>query len=186
LSEAERTDWREVLFLPDGVFIVRYHKLSVKALKSLRSRLLTQDMQLRNEIGRLRRQIQEKKAKLKEIERMLNKLTDEKIKEIIERERQRKREAEEKASEFLKDYIGEEAFSKLQQKGYFEFKGADGKRYRITKDARLLDYYNGRWYHLCVIHPKDLPLPDIIASVFTVVKNDPNFRKTSRRLREVR
>jgi len=182
----DKSDWREVLFLPNGVFLVSYHRLTVKALKGYRSRLLNESIKLRREIGRLREKIKEKKAKLEEIESMLNKLTDDKIREIIEKEEQRKREAERKATEFLREYIGEEAFEQLEKKGYFEFTGADGKQYRITKDGRLCRKFGKYWHYMCVLYPEDLPLLDIIASVFTAVKNDPTFSKSSQKLEEVR
>jgi len=185
-SFEDKDEWKELLFLPNGAFIVKYHRLTIKALKSLRTRLLNKSFELRRDIGRLREEINRKKVELEEIESMLNKLTDDKIKEIIEREERRKREAEQKATEFLKDYIGEEAFQQLQKKGYFEFTGADGQQYRITKNGKLCRKFGNYWYYMCVIYPEDLPLPDIIASVFTTVKNDPSFSKRSQKLKEVK
>jgi len=174
-------DWEEILELPDGVFRVKYHRLSVNALRRLRSRWTTDVWRLRREIGELYDKIEKKKELLKVKEKLVNAITEEKIKRLVELEEKRKREAEEKALALLRDYIGEENFGKLMKQGYFVFKGLDGKTYRIKRDGKLQELYGNYWYDCCVIK-KDLPLPDFIISVFTAAKNDPQFLWEKQRL----
>ena len=183
LPEGQK-EWREILFLPQGVYRVDYHKLNIRSLKNHRSRLITENGKIRRKLASLRRQIEDLRVNLQKNESMLGQLTTEKLDAVLEIERERQRQAQEKANQFLKNYIGEKPFKTLQEKGEFVFIGGDGKEYRIKKDASLWQSTHGYWYKMCVIHPKDLPLPDIIASVFTTVKNDPTFSKRSVKARK--
>jgi len=177
----ERKDWEEILELPDGVFRVKYHRLSASQLKRLRTRWMNDVWKLRREIGLLFDKIEEKKKLLKAKEALISAITEERIKRLEELERRMKEEAEKRALAFLENYIGEENFQKLQKQGYFTFKGLDGKTYRIKKDGTLQELYSGYWYDCCVVR-QNLPLPDFIAAVFTAAKNDPQFLREKRRL----
>lgn len=173
-------NWREVQNLGEGIFLVRYHKLSVKALKSLRSRLLGEVIRARRELAELYDKVEAKRALILEKEQMLDKLTEDKISEFIDFEKQQQKAILEKANSFLREYIGENAFQELQQKGSLVFQGLDGKTYRIKRDGELQQGGGKFWYDMCTIKPSTLPLPDIIASVFTAASKSSESLKGSR------
>lgn len=183
-----RDDFQEVLDLGEGVYRVKYHRLNIRSIRNLRSRLLGEVMKTRRELGHLRRKIEEKRGVLKEKEALLNNLSEEKIQKYIELEKQREALVVEKANVFLRDYIGIKNYEVLQKKGFFEFKGQDGKQYRIKRDATLQQASGNYWCSMCVITPKNLPLPDIIASVFTAACKVEDGLRGSQRVgrREVR
>jgi len=182
MPSEEKDDWREILELPSGIFLVKYHRLSLKALRNRRSRLQNEMFKLRREIGQHYEQIDLLRSKLQEKEDMLSKLTDKKIQYLVEIEKKRQEEAELKATEFLKEYVGEDAYESLQKEGYFQFTGLDGNQYRIKKNGELQQAQGNYWYHCCVIR-KELPLPDFIAAVFTAARTDPSFLARSMRRR---
>jgi len=170
-------DHEEILSLPDGIFRVKYFRLSVKSLRNLRSRWTSDIFKLRREIGSLNRKILAKKRIIKQKENMVNKLTEENLQKLIEIEAMKQREIQEKSNHFLKEVIGEEAFAELQKKGFFRFVGLDGKTYRLKKNGLLQVDGGHYWYECCYIRPAQLPLPDIIASVFRSVKDSKRFPK---------
>ena len=175
-----KEDYEEILSLPDGIFRAKYHRLSVKTIRNLRSRWTSDVFKLRREIASLNRQIRAKKRIIDEKEGMLNKLTEEKLQKLIATERAKQKEIEDKSNQFLKELIGEQAFKELETKGFFCFMGLDNREYRIKKNGLLQVAQSGYWYTCCYIKPEQLPLPDIIASVFNVVKQSKRFSKETR------
>lgn len=176
-----KADWTEILSLGDGIYRVKYHRLTVQALKNYRSRLTSDVFEIRRKVLEQQEYIATLLASLKEKEAMLSSLTEEKIEQFIELERQRKQRVKERANAFLERYIGPENYAVLQEKGAFEFVGGDGVQYRITRYGSLQRAYGNYWYNMCVMKPNDkLPLPDIIASVFTAAAKAPDTLKNSR------
>ena len=170
-------DHEEILSLPDGIFRVKYYRLAVKQIRSLRSRWTSDIFKLRREIASLNRKILAKKRIIEQKEAMINKLTEEKLHKLMEIERAKKKEIEDKANHFLRNLIGTDAFNELQTKGFFCFTGLDGKTYRLKKNGLLQVDGGHYWYECCYIKPTQLPLPDIIASVFSAVKQSKRFSK---------
>ncbi len=60
-------DYEEVLDLHHGIYRVKYHRLTVKSLRSLRSRLLNTTMQTRRKIGNLYEKIEKGLSDSREI-----------------------------------------------------------------------------------------------------------------------
>jgi len=176
-----KDDYQEILSLPDGIFRVKYHRLSLKSIRSLRSRWMSDIFKARREIAKLHKQIRAKKQLITQKEAMVNKLTDENIRKFIEAEANRKQELQEKANKFLRGCIGDEAFTELQKKGSFSFIGLDGKTYRIKQNGELQVDGGSYWYHCCYIKDNQLPLPDVIAAVFASVTHSKHFQKETQR-----
>jgi hypothetical protein len=173
----EKTDWEEILELPEGVYRVKYHQLSLKTLRTLRSRWTSELWKLRREVGYKQDQVRELKAKIRQKEEMLTKMSEQRLQSYIESEKRKEQQAETKALAFLEEYIGTEKFEMLQTEGHFTFE-ANGKEYRIKKDGRLQEA-NGKYWSNCCVISKDLPLPDFIACVFTAVHHDKQFHRDS-------
>lgn len=172
-----KTDYEEILSLPDGIFRVKYHRLSIKSIKTLRSRWMSDVFRARREIAKLYKKIRVQKQLIEQKEAMVNKLTDENIRKFVEAERKREQQLQARANEFLRGCIGEVAFTELENKGFFSFIGLDGKQYRIKKNGELQVDGGSYWYHCCYIKNNQLPLPDVIASVFASVKHSKHFQK---------
>ena len=171
-------DWAEIVDLGEGIYEVKYHKLSLKALRNKRTRLTNEIFGLRRKIRGARINVEDWREQIKQKEAMLNTLTEEKLAAFQRRELQKQVEINRKANAFLESYIGTTAFQQLQEKGSFEFKGLDGATYRIKQNGQLQRADGNYWHNMCFIEP-DLPLPDIIASVFTATTQSPKFLKES-------
>ncbi len=173
----------EVVFMPDGAYRCKYYKLTIKALKNYRSRLLTNNMKLRQIIQDKYAIIEDLEKQLRQNQDTLNRLPQEKIEQVIQLDIELKKQVNAKATLFLKDYLGEEAYNQLQEKGFYCFVGADHKKYRIKSNGELQQSSGKYWLQMCVIKPKDLPLPDIISAIHATVANNPVFSKSSRATR---
>jgi len=112
-------------------------------------------------------------------EKVINSLTEDKIKNAIAIEQRSKKIADEKATQFLKEWLGELRYGELQLKEFLEFKGLNGKIYRIKKNGDLHEKHGKYWYYKCVVKQHSLPLPDFIASVITASKYDAEFHAHS-------
>ncbi len=135
---------------------------------------------------RIRQKIQDKYVIIEDLERQLrqnqdtlNRIPQEKINQVIQQEIEFKKQVDAKATVFLKDYLGDVAYNQLLEKGFYQFTGADNKQYRVKSDGELQCANSKYWYRMCVIKPKDLPLPDIISAIHATVTNNPIFSKSS-------
>ena len=179
-------DWEEISEIPEkeGIFRVKYHRLSLRALRNLRSRLTNKVWALRREVAGLYDRIELLEREIREKEEMLKLLGEDRIRAWTEMERKRQDEAHKRSVELLKKVIGPEHFQELQTKGFFTFEGFDKKTYRVKLDGQLQVLEGEYWVAKCVIRPDvpGLPLPDFMASVFIATTQDPSFLGRSRRL----
>jgi len=183
-------DWEEIVEIPEkeGIFRLRYHRLSLRAIRNLRGRLSGQVWDLRRQLTKHYDEIAVLKSKLREKEQMLEQLSEAKIEAWAKIEETKQREAEDRALNLLKEMIGPKYFKELEEKGSFQFAGFDGETYRIKRDGTLQVQQGNYWYNKCVLRPDipDLPLPDFIASTFIGTTQDPIFLKRSLTLRHRR
>ena len=174
-------DRKEVEITPEGVFHITHHRLSLSALKARRTRLQGEILELHRDITSLQRNIKRIGRKLQRKEEELaffNSPTvldwvDRREHELIEEKEQKRREkaiANEKAQQFLQKYLGEEAYAELKKRNYLQFQ-AQGRAYRISSKGELSRITTrGEKKHICVVRPRNLPLPDYILSILRTVK----------------
>ena len=170
-------DTRRVELTPEGVVLVGFQMLNLSALKSRKTRVEGEILSLQRRQRSLQNQIDSNNETIRELEFELASYNSVEINEWVEeQEKERalqkergKREkllANQKAKAFLKEYLGEENYGKLMKDGKLNFTGRDGRGYEITSKGVL---YRGT-KRMCVIHPRNLPLPDFIISVLTTAK----------------
>lgn len=177
-------DRTEIIEVPgDGVFRVKYHKLSTKGIRSMRSRLQTKTWKLRQKINLKMREVDHMKGELKEKESLIDSMNEDKIRSLVAIEEKRELEIVARANIFLKTLLGPERYADLQKKGSFSFKGLDGLRYRIKRNAELQQVSGKYWSVCCKLSFKSLPLPDFIASTFVATTHDPAFLRSTSRTR---
>jgi len=170
-------DTRKVEVRHEGIFIVGERKLSLSTFKARRTRLEGQILDLQNEQRNLEHQIKKNSQTIQQLESELATFNSPEAIEwmerrehelVLQRERKRKAkiEANQRARQFLREYIGEKPYNQLNKKGFIEFQGKDHQTYRIDRKGGL--YRHGK--RLCMIHPRNLPLPDFIVGILTTVK----------------
>ena len=170
-------DTRRVELTPEGLFIIGYKKLTLSCIKARKTRVEGKILDLEREQRSHEGEIKRNAKKIEELELELATFNSpevlawihEREKQLAlkrERQREQKIEANQRAKAFLHEYLGEEAYAELMKKGSLAFSGRDGRSYELTSKGVLLRA--GK--RVCVIHPRNLPLPDFIISVLTTVK----------------
>ena len=169
--------FRQVEVRPEGIFLINEKKLSLSSFKAQRNRIESQILEL-NDSQRVH-EIELKKNSLL-IQHLEQELTtfntpeaigwqrfmEQKLADERERKLREKQEANRRAKQLLCEYLGKEKYAELMKTGKISFEGKDGRAYQVTKNGVLL--HNKK--RLCMIHPRNLPLPDFVVGILTTVK----------------
>lgn len=171
------TKFKQVEVRPEGVFLINEKKLTLGSFRRQRTRIENRILELQNSQRYHERELKQNAHLIQHLEQELvsfnssealewEMLMEQKKAEERERKIQEKQEANRRAKQLLHDYLGSESYAELMKKGKISFEGRDGRTYQVTKKGVLLR--NGK--RLCMIHPRNLPLPDFIVSIITTVK----------------
>ena len=174
--ERETIEFRE-----DKVFYVKRRPLNERMIRSRITRIRNKIRTIERDSTRLSNVLNEKNRQIEMLQEQLRSLTSPEVEEYIRRERDLKQAILNRSLDLLREYLGEEAFAVLESKGFILFQDERGQSYKVNARGRVFkkdqfDHYR----ELCVIRP-NLPVPDIVISVMTAVRNDPsrfrNFRR---------
>ena len=165
----------EIKVFPEGVYIARFKKLSERQINGLRNKLEQLILKRHDWILSHKREIARWQRDLEEHETQLRVLNSKEVQDYLEELKQQKKIAEAKAEEFLREYLGSEAYEELKTKGQLTFEERN-QIWKIKKDGTLLrrtKRKGNRFRKVCVLKQSGLPLPDFIASVLTTLKARP-------------
>lgn len=161
-----------------GVFLINTQKLSPKQIASKKRKIESRIAYYYRRNQEYRDSIEENQRRISQLERQLEDLDDPIVNTIIERFNEQRRMAQMKAEDFLKEFLGEPVFNDLQKQKHITFVANDKRTYKIDRKGNVFRKSGSSFERLCVIRPRDLPLPDFIASVITTVKERPRmFRR---------
>ncbi len=79
-----------------------------------------------------------------------------------------------KADIFLKEHLGDKIYAQLVETGELTFENSDNDTFKITLDGRVFRKEGDGFEPICVIRPKELPIPDTILAILTTLKEEPN------------
>ena len=175
------SDYEEVRVLPTGVYRVRYKQLTPGQIKALRTRTQKKLQVLRMARNRLITQLDEVEAAVEKVQGFLEENKNPEIDVYIQRYEEQKAKAGERAEAFLRDFLGEEGYSKFRKAGFLELKDTLGETWRIYADGTAMRWENGNWRRVCVIRQRELPLPDHIVSVVQTIREQPERLMNVRR-----
>jgi len=86
------------------------------------------------------------------------------------------------AEQIMLEFFGEEAHAKFMQEREFSFEAKDGKHYKINTEGTVFRMEEDEnWKPICLIRPRELPLPDFIVAAITSVKNQPEVYQPQQR-----
>jgi len=156
-----------------GVFEQETHMLSVQSLVKKKRMVQNKIVLFRGRIQDAELEIQRYKTEIAQEEKNLELLNSPVIEAYIAKERQRKEDAEAKAQSLLKECIGEDYYSKLQEHKKIVFTAKDNITYKIENNGRVYRQVEKEWKLLCIIRPNSLPLPDFLLSLFVNVRENP-------------
>lgn len=175
------SDYEEVRVLPTGVYRVRYKQLTPGQIKGLRTRTKRKLQDLRVKRNRLISEIDEVEAAVEKVQVFLEENQNPEVDGYIQRYEEQKSKAVERAEAFLRDFLGEEGYSKFRKAGFLEFQDALGESWRIYADGTAMRQENGSFRRVCVIRQRELPLPDHIVSVVQTIREQPESLTNMRR-----
>lgn len=160
-------EWNEIQVLPEGVFRVLYKKMSMRTIRSMHTRLRNNVVTLHNKQTSLMRQHSAVTEKILNVENQLGTLR------TFLLEHDPKFQATVKAEEFLRQYLGDDAYQRFTDTGTHVFEDKEGATYKIDLDGRLHKKTGNGYTHLCIAHKPKLPLGDRIVSIITSIKENP-------------
>jgi len=111
-------------------------------------------------------------------------LTSESVKALLEEElrEEEKRKIEKhlaylNAEQIMKEFFSPAAYEQFMMEGEHVFLANDGHAYKIIRTGTVFreETKDGTqtWIPVCLIRPRELPLPDFIVAAITSVKNQP-------------
>jgi len=118
-------------------------------------------------------------------------LTSESVKALLEEaEREEEKRKLEKhlaylnAEQIMKQFFSPAAYEQFMTEGEHVFFADDGHAYKITRSGTVFreETKNGAstWVPICLIRPRELPLPDFIVAAITSVKHQPQAYQPQR------
>jgi len=172
---------KQVTINERGVFVQETQQLTAYGI--IKKRKLTQ-----NQILSLRRKIQDAQISIADMERQIKNLEEQLktlnsplVEAFLERDKKEKQEVQEKAQAILRELIGDTLFQELQLKKRIVFQAKDGMVYKIEINGRIYRKVGKEWQQLCIIRPRDLPLPDFLLSLFVSIRENPTKYHLRRR-----
>jgi hypothetical protein len=156
-----------------GIFIVEKRFLSLLQIQNRKHHIEQQIIRIRDDIAELRLQISNKEKKLQLSELELKQLSTPEVNAYVDKLKRERAEAHEKALALMREVLGNELFGELQNKKWCSFTAKDGGLYKITSQGYVFRRINNEWKKLCIIRPKELPLPDFVLAALINVREKP-------------
>ena len=175
------SEYSEIQLLPTGIYRVRYKRLTPAQLKSMRTRTEGKLRKLRREYNHYLDKAREIGFKIEGLERTLEECGKPEVEEFIKRYQAHKAEAEARAEEFLKEFLGEESYADFKDQGWLQLEDKNGDLWRVHADGSAYRWTEGRLERVCILRPKDLPMPDHVVSVVTSIRERPESYSRARR-----
>lgn len=77
------------------------------------------------------------------------------------------------AEQIMLEFFGQDAHDKFLEERQYVFKAKDDETYKITPEGTVFREKGKEWEPICLIRPRELPLPDFIVAAITSVKTQP-------------
>jgi len=172
---------KEITINDRGIFITETRQLKTLSILQLRRKLERKILRARRRIQDLELQRQETERELVNLEEQLRNLQSPLVEGYIEKERKAQEEADRKAQALLKELLGEQLFQELQLRNKIIFEAKDHMIYKIEGNGRVYRKVEKEWQQLCIVRPRDLPLPDFLLSLFVSIRQNPSNYRLRRR-----
>ncbi len=150
-----------------GIFRVDKKEMTPKQIVNSRRLIQNKITYTQTNIIEHTEDIERCKERIVQLEKQLGELTNPIVDAYIQDYNRKMNETTTKAQKFLRDFVGEDLYSQLQEHHHIDITGNDGESYRLDNKGRLYrkDTAND-WTRLCIIRPSKLPLPAFIAALF--------------------
>jgi len=174
---------KQLEYKDNGIVVIQKKSLTWRQITNYKNQLSGKIANYYNQVQECEDKINSFKQKIESLELELKKLNSKEVESIIWQQREDEKIAHKRALDLLREHIGIEAYTELMEKHRIFWKTNNGMRYKMTDVGQVYRHENKKWYKLCIIRPKSLPLPDTILAILTSVKNNPRKFPNVRRRR---
>ena len=157
-----------------GVYLVKTAKLTPRQIADKRRRIESRIAYYYRKNQEHADLIEQNKQRILNLEEQRTELNDPMVTSIINAYVEKRRFAQMKAEEFLEEFLGKHVYAELKKNRYITFTSKDKLTYKIDLKGFVYRKRGSDFERLCLIRPKDLPLPDFIISAITTVKEQPH------------
>ena len=177
--------------IENDVVTVSLDRLSMGNLEGTLAKLQYKKYQLEKKKSQLDSRSQTMAYEIGNLNKQILALTSNEAKKIIadaehqkEVDAQKRREENEKrlmkqhigtlnAEQIMLEFFGQDIHDKFMEQRELIFDAKDGDTYKINAEGTVFKKEDEGWKPVCLIRPRELPLPDFIISAITSVKNFP-------------
>jgi len=166
-------DYTEVQLLPTGVYRVLYKRMTPAQLKAMRTRTKGKVAKLRSKRDYHIDLARELDIELKDVERLLEEYNKPEVDAYIEKWESQKAEAEERAEQYLNEFLGDHGYADFKRLGWVDFKDRNEDQWRVYADGKTYKWIEGDLKRICILKQSGLPNADHLVSVITSIIHRP-------------
>ena len=175
-------DYTEVQILPTGVYRVLYKRMTPAQLKAMRTRTKGKVTKLRSKRDYHVDLARELDVELGDLERLLDEYNKPEVDAYMERWESQKAEAEERAEQYLREFLGDQGYADFKRLGWVDFEDRNEDHWRVKADGTTYKWMEGGLRHICILKQSGLPKADHLVSVITSIRHRPeSYRNVLRR-----
>lgn len=164
---------KDLEYRDNSIVVVEKKQLTWRQIANYKNKLSGRINSLYNDLQEHEDEINRLKQKISSLEEELKRLNSDEVKTIVEKQKEDEKIAHQRALDLLREHIGLEAFTELMEKHRIYWTTSNGTKYKMTDAGRVFRKEGKKWYQLCIVRPKSLPLPDTILAILTQVKQNP-------------
>lgn len=166
-------EYTEIQILPTGVYRVLYKRMTPSQLKSARTRTKSKITKLRRERDYRIDVARGLDVEILVLERQLEEFNKPEVDAYMEKWEYQKAEAEERAEQYLMEFLGDEGYADFKRRGWVDFADKNGDDWRVHANGKAYKWMEGGPKPICIIEQSDLPEADRLISVITSIRHRP-------------
>ena len=171
---------KELDYRENDILIITKKSLTWRQLEHYRNNLTSRIGRLTQELVDTENKANEIKQQIKSSDDELTKLRSKEVEDIINQQKENERLANQRALDLLREHIGTKAYLELTEKHRIFWTHKDTK-YKMNDKGSVFRKEGKEWKQLCIIKPRQLPLPDSILAILVSVKDNPSRFPNRRR-----
>lgn len=174
---------KQLEYQENEIIVIEKKSLTWRQITNYKSKLSGKIADYYNQLQEHEDKINSFKQKIESLEIELKKLNSKEVEEIIWKQREDEKITHQRALDLLRQHIGVEAYTELMEKHRIFWTTSNGMKYKMTDGGQVFRKEAKKWFKLCIVRPKSLPLPDSILAILVSVKNNPRKFPNVRRRR---
>ena len=142
-------------------------------LEKLKRTLRNLEIRRKDYLTKIDGKIEYTKEEIVEAEDHLLVLNSPEFQKWLDEQRMDEVQAYAKAEHFMREYLGLKVYARLMEQGELVFEVQE-ETWKITRYGLVYRKEGEQFNPVCVVRPKELPIPDFVVSALTTLKENPN------------